>query len=154
MVTADCACGTFSSDDVPEMHFLFDDIEARRRIFRGWLKTFGTVDRDDTIRLKLVMGVDRDHPHRYGMAVSYQAAGGLDSGTRFLGFYVSRRAASRSVSIADGTSPSRGGATCAPTTHASADRSHAESLGLTRHYLRDEHIRTPSPEIIALPHVR
>ena len=73
-------------DDVPEMHFLFDDIEAGRKIFRGWLKRFGTVDRDDTIGLTLVTGVDRDHPDWYRLAVGYRDADVLDSGARFLGF--------------------------------------------------------------------
>ena len=73
-------------DDLPEMHFLFDDIEAGRKIFRGWLKRFGTVDRDDTIGLTLVTGVDRDHPDWYRLAVGYRDADVLDSGARFLGF--------------------------------------------------------------------
>ena len=73
-------------DDVPEMHFVFDDIEAGRKIFRGWLKRFGTVDRDDTIGLTLVSGVDRDHPDWYRLAVGYRDADVLDSGARRLGF--------------------------------------------------------------------
>ena len=75
-----------SPDDVPEMHFSFEDIEAGRKIFRGWLRRFGTVDRDDTIGLTLVTGVDRDHPDWYRLAVGYRDADVLKSGARFLGF--------------------------------------------------------------------
>ena len=73
-------------DDVPEIHFLFEDIEAGRKIFRGWLRKFGMVDRDDTIGLTLVTGVDRDHPDWYRLAVGYRDADVLKSGARFLGF--------------------------------------------------------------------
>ena len=73
-------------EDVPEMHFSFEDIEAGHKIFRGWLRRFGTVDRDDTIGLTLVTGVDRDHPDWYRMAVGYRDADMLKSGARFLGF--------------------------------------------------------------------
>ena len=73
-------------DDVPEIHFLFEDIEAGRKIFRGWLRRFGSVDRDDTIGLTLVTGVDRDHPDWYRLAVGYRDADVLKSGARFLGF--------------------------------------------------------------------
>ena len=73
-------------DDVPEMHFLFEDIEAGRKIFQGWLKKFGEVDQDDTIGLTLVTGVNRDHPDRYRLVVGYRDADVLDSGGQFLGF--------------------------------------------------------------------
>ena len=76
-----------SLDDVPEIHFLFEDIEAGRKIFRGWLKRFGAVDQDDTIGLTLVTGVDRDHPDWYRLAVSYRDADMLKSGARFLGVF-------------------------------------------------------------------
>ena len=77
-----------SPDDVPEMHFSFEDIEAGRKIFRGWLRRFGSVDRDDTIGLMLVTGVDRDHPDWYRLAVGYRDGDLLKSGARFLGFSV------------------------------------------------------------------
>ena len=79
---------TFARDavDVPEIRFLFEDIEAGRKIFRGWLKRFGEVDRDDTIGLTLVTGVDRDHPDWYRLVVGYRDADILKSGAQFLGF--------------------------------------------------------------------
>ena len=72
-------------DDVPEMHFSFEDIEAGRKIFRGWLRTSGEVDSDDTIGLTLVTGVDRDHPDWYRLAVGYRDADLRKSGAPFFG---------------------------------------------------------------------
>ena len=72
--------------DVPEMFFLFEDIDAGRKIFRGWLRRFGAVDRDDTIRLTLVTGVDRAHPDWYQLVVGYRDADVLKSGAKLLGF--------------------------------------------------------------------
>ena len=74
-------------DDVPEIHFLFQDIEAGRKIFRGWLRRFGTVDHDDTIGLTMITGVDRDHPDWYRLAVGCREADVLKLGARFLGFH-------------------------------------------------------------------
>ena len=67
---------------------MFKDIEAGRKIFVGWVRKFGAVDQNDTIGLTLVTGVDREHPDRYRLAVSYRDADVLDSGVRFLGFSV------------------------------------------------------------------
>ena len=75
-----------SPDDVPEMHFLFRDIEAGLKIFRGWLRRFGAGDSDDTIGLTLVTGVDRDHPDWYRLAVGYRNADMLASSASVLGF--------------------------------------------------------------------
>ncbi len=71
--------------DVPEIHFLFEDIEAGRKIFRGWLRRYGAVDRDDTIGLTLVTGVNGDHPDRYRLAVGYRDADALKSDARLPG---------------------------------------------------------------------
>ena len=75
-------------DDVPEMHFSFENIEAGRKIIRGWLRRFGEVDRDDTIGLTLVTGVDRDHPDWYRLAVGCREEDLLKSGAPFMGFPV------------------------------------------------------------------
>lgn len=75
-------------DDVPEIRFLFKNIEAGRKIFRGWLRRFSTVDRDDTIGLTLVTGVDREHPDWYRLAVGCRDADALKSGARLLGFFL------------------------------------------------------------------
>ena len=72
--------------EVPGIFFLFEDIEAGRKIFRGWLRKFGAVDRDDTIGLTLVTGVDSAHPDWYQLVVGYRDADVLKSGARILGF--------------------------------------------------------------------
>ena len=72
--------------DVPGMFFLFEDIDAGRKIFRGWLKKFGTVDRDNTIGLTLVTGVDSAHPDWYRLVVGYRDADVLKSGARLFGY--------------------------------------------------------------------
>ena len=77
-----------SLDDVPEMRFLFENIEAGRKIFRGWLRRFGAADLDDNIGLTLVTGVDRDNPDWYRLAVGHRDADALKSGARLLGFFL------------------------------------------------------------------
>ena len=72
--------------DVPGMYFLFEDIDAGRKIFRSWLRKFGAVDRDDTIGLTLVTGVDSAHPDWYQLVVGYRDADVLKSEAKFLGF--------------------------------------------------------------------
>ena len=52
----------------------------------AWLRRFGAGDRDDTIGLTLVTGVDRHHPDWYRLAVGYRDADVRKSGARFLGF--------------------------------------------------------------------
>ena len=74
------------AEDVPGMYFLFEDIDAGRKIFRGWLRKFGAMDRDDTIGLTVVTGVDSAHPDWYQLVVGYRDADVLKSGARFLGF--------------------------------------------------------------------
>ena len=75
-------------DDVPEMHFMFEDIEAGRKIFRGWLKRYGQADPEDTVGVTLVTGVDSAHPDWYRLVVGYRDADVLKSDARFLGFSV------------------------------------------------------------------
>lgn len=71
--------------DIPEMHFLFEDIEAGRKIFRGWLQKFGAVDREDRIALTLVTGVDSANPDWYRLIVSHRDADVFDSSGRLFG---------------------------------------------------------------------
>lgn len=73
-------------DDIPEMRFLFENIDAGRKIFRGWIKKFGAADPDDTIGITLVTGIDRAHPDWYRVVVGYRDADILKSRARFLGF--------------------------------------------------------------------
>ena len=77
-----------SGSDIPEMHFLFENIEAGRKIFRGWLQKFGAVDREDRIALTLVTGVDSAHPDWYRLIVSHRDADVLDSSGRIFGLFL------------------------------------------------------------------
>lgn len=72
--------------DIPEVHFSFENIEAGRKIFQGWLKKFGPVDLDNSIRLTLVLGVDRNHPNSYRLVVGNCDADVPHSDARILGF--------------------------------------------------------------------
>lgn len=79
---------TFSrgKGDVPEMHFSFEDIEAGRKIFRGWIRKFGPVDLEENIGLTLVTGIDRTNPHSYKLVVGCSDAEAVKSRARILGF--------------------------------------------------------------------
>ena len=71
-------------DDIPEMHFSFENIEAGRKIIRGWIKKFGEADPEDTIGLTLITGIDRDNPHWYKLVVSHKDADVLESDERLV----------------------------------------------------------------------
>ena len=73
-------------EDIPEMRFLFENIDAGRKIFRGWLKKFGATDSDDTIGITLVTGIDHTHPDWYRVVVGHRDADLLKSRERLLGF--------------------------------------------------------------------
>jgi len=49
---------------------MFEDIEAGVKIFRGWRRLIGEVDRDEWIGLTLITGIDRHHPAHYRLAIS------------------------------------------------------------------------------------
>ena len=71
-------------DDIPEMHFSFENIEAGHKIIRGWIKKFGEADPEDTIGLTLVTGIDRTNPHWYKLVVSHKDADVSEFGSRFV----------------------------------------------------------------------
>ena len=71
-------------DDIPEMHFSFENIEAGRKIIRGWIRKFGETDPEDTIGLTLITGIDRDNPHWYKLAVSHKDADVSESEARLV----------------------------------------------------------------------
>jgi len=48
---------------------MFEDIEAGLKIFRGWRKRLGDVDRDEWIGLTLITGIDRHFPSHYRVAI-------------------------------------------------------------------------------------
>ena len=55
---------------IPELILLFENLEAGMKIFRGWRKRLGDVDRDEWIGLTLITGIDRHHTAHYRVAVS------------------------------------------------------------------------------------
>jgi hypothetical protein len=55
---------------IPELILMFEDLEAGAKIFRGWRKRLGEVDRDEWIGLTLITGIDRRHPTHYRLAIS------------------------------------------------------------------------------------
>lgn len=52
-------------DRPPLLALGFTDPETARSIFKGWLGKLGRVDIDDRLRLSIVTGVDKRHPHSY-----------------------------------------------------------------------------------------
>ena len=71
--------------DIPQMYFSFENIEAGRKIFRGWLRKFGAADPNDTIELTLVTGIDRAHPDWYRLVVGYRVENFRKFDARLLG---------------------------------------------------------------------
>ena len=72
-------------DIVPEMYFSFENIEAGRKIIRGWIRKFGQTDPNDTIGLTLVTGIDRLNPHWYKLVVSHKDAVEMHFETPYVG---------------------------------------------------------------------
>ena len=60
------------SNDVPQVQFLFKNIEAGRKIFLGWLKKFGASDPEDTIDIVLVTGINPAHRNWYRIVVGHR----------------------------------------------------------------------------------
>jgi len=52
-------------DRPPLLALGFTDPETARSIFKGWHGKLGRVDIDDRLRLSIVTGVDKRHPHSY-----------------------------------------------------------------------------------------
>jgi len=55
---------------IPELVLMFEDIEAGEKIFRGWRKRFGELDREEWIGLTLITGIDRQYPAHYRVVIS------------------------------------------------------------------------------------
>lgn len=55
---------------IPGLALMFEDIEAGVKIFRGWRKRLGNLDRDEWIGLTLITGIDRHYPSHYRVAIS------------------------------------------------------------------------------------
>lgn len=59
-----------SNPPIPELVLMFEDIETGAKIFRGWRKRLGDVDRDEWLGLTLITGIDRHYPSHYRVAIS------------------------------------------------------------------------------------
>lgn len=51
------------------MVFLFENIDAGRKIFRGWHKKVGQFDREDWIGVTVITGIHHDRPQDYRVAI-------------------------------------------------------------------------------------
>jgi hypothetical protein len=54
---------------IPGLTLMFEDIESGLKIFRGWRKRLGDLDRDEWIGITLITGIDDDHPSYYRVAI-------------------------------------------------------------------------------------
>jgi hypothetical protein len=63
------AAGIPGGSAPPSMVLAFEDIEAGRKIFRGWRKKVGEVDEEGWIGVTVITGTDRDRPLDYRVAI-------------------------------------------------------------------------------------
>jgi len=61
--------GTPGEISPPLMALVFENIDAGRKIFRGWQKKVGQADRRGWIGITVITGIDRDHPLNYRVAI-------------------------------------------------------------------------------------
>lgn len=61
--------GPLDENSPPLMMLAFEDIDAGRKIFRGWQKRVGTVDRDGWIGVTVITGINRDSPLDYRVVI-------------------------------------------------------------------------------------
>ncbi|WP_133510074.1 hypothetical protein [Candidatus Thiosymbion oneisti] len=54
---------------IPELVLLFKDADAGVKIFRGWMKQLGNIDRNERIGVTLIQGIDRRNPAHYRVAI-------------------------------------------------------------------------------------
>lgn len=82
-----CATGfaVYPDYPLPFICLAFDNLDAGRRIFKGWQERFGELDADEAIRVSILRGIDRDFPHHYRVVISanVDAAELEDSQTMF-----------------------------------------------------------------------
>jgi hypothetical protein len=58
------------SPPVPELNLMFENIEAGVKIFRGWNKRLGKIDKEEWISLTIITGIDKNNPAHYRVAIS------------------------------------------------------------------------------------
>ncbi|MDP3663022.1 MAG: hypothetical protein U1D41_12755 [Nitrosomonas sp.] len=61
--------GTKGKISPPLMILAFDNIDAGRKIFRGWRKKVGQADREGWIGVTVIAGIHREHPLDYRVAI-------------------------------------------------------------------------------------
>ena len=67
------ATAFFAGPDVREsigMGPVFENIEAGLEIFTQWRREIGARDTDERLRVTILRGIDRDHPHHYRVAIA------------------------------------------------------------------------------------
>ncbi len=74
-----------TNENPPALAFIFSNREAGREIFVHWRKELGTVDVGERMRLVIVRGIDKRHPHAYRVVVG-SAPSASTKRTRFVGF--------------------------------------------------------------------
>lgn len=61
--------GPLDESSPPLMMLAFEDIDAGRKIFRGWQKRVGTVDHEGWIGVTVITGINRDSPLDYRVVI-------------------------------------------------------------------------------------
>jgi tetratricopeptide (TPR) repeat protein len=69
----------------PVLALIFRNHDAGREIFKQWRQELGTVDVQEQLRLTVVRGIDRDHPHAYRVIVGSDHTA-FPTNTRFVTF--------------------------------------------------------------------
>lgn len=62
--------GTPGEISPPLMFFAFENIDAGRKIFRGWRKKVGQADHEGWIGVTVITGIDRNRPAHYRVVIS------------------------------------------------------------------------------------
>lgn len=67
------AVGSVKYAKIPFAIFLaFDNEAAAKKIFAGWVERFGREDKNEQIRVALIKGINREHPHWYRVHIGSQ----------------------------------------------------------------------------------
>lgn len=48
----------------------FENVEAGKKIFEKWIRTFGKTDQQDNIKITIIQGVNKENPHWYRVVIS------------------------------------------------------------------------------------
>ena len=72
-------------DGVPTLALGFDDVEAAKEIFSGWIEQFGRTDNKNAIRVTIVKGISRKHPASYRIVVCGNPEGEAAKGKIYQG---------------------------------------------------------------------